>query len=219
MMYAAPTWKAERSAWRAVIQLNLVRHVNLILDTLATHLSKRSPHPSTLGLSSNYLSSPVSPSDNALPPRRGTLPISTTPSESTEDSELHFKDSHRALRLRLTPLRQLEADLRGLLGMPVEETGENASPLTPLTPSQVLPAPAKSKEIAVRSWKGALTGTGPRRPARGGKMSTQARDEEADGVTDVLVVFREDIKALWEDPIIQRMLAKEGMKLAQQPGL
>jgi hypothetical protein len=217
-MYAAQAWKAERSAWRAVIQLNLVRHVNIILDTLATHLSKRSPHPSTLGLSSNYLSSPVSPSDNGLPPRRGTLPISTTPSESTEDSELPFKDSHRALRLRLTPLRRLEADLRGLLGMPVDETDDSASPLTPLTPTQVLPAPAKNKEIAVRSWKGALTGTGPRRPARG-KLSVQDRDEEADGVTDVLVMCREDIRALWEDPIIQRMLVKESIKLEQQPGL
>jgi hypothetical protein len=227
MMYAGPAWKAERASWRSVVQLNLVRSINLILDILAKHLSKRSPHPSTHGLSSAYLPSPVSPSDHALSPlRKSTLQLAATSSEASDDDQLNFTDTHRALRLKLAPLRHIEADLCGLLGIPVSEPTDTSSPLTPQSPGDALPTSSSSpskKEAAVRSWKNALVGGGSGtvrlRNPRGARQHIVSREDEADAASDMLAMCRDDIAALWNDEVIQKMLDRANIHLQHLPGL
>jgi guanine nucleotide-binding protein alpha-1 subunit len=230
MMYASAIWKAERASWRSVVQLNLVRSVNVILDALSKYISTRSPHPSVQGLSSAYLPSPVSPSDHGhggglvTPIRRGTVPFNTQ--EANNEDTLKFTDTHRALRLRLTPLRRVEADLREHLGIPAEEStssSEALSPLTPISANESISSSstsAKSKEGSVRSWKGALSfSSGLRKVSRGGRIGGQTVEEDSSETTDVLVMCREDIKTLWNDPVVQKMLAKEEINLEVAPGL
>ncbi|EIM80220.1 G-alpha-domain-containing protein [Stereum hirsutum FP-91666 SS1] len=67
MQYARTTWLAERSSWRAVIQLNLLRSINNIIDHLSHALSTVPPSPTnttTLPNSSGSGSSPPSPHAN-----------------------------------------------------------------------------------------------------------------------------------------------------------
>jgi hypothetical protein len=232
MMYGSAQWKAERASWRAVVQLNLIHSVNIILDALSKHLSRRSPHPSAQGLASNYLPSPVSPAEQ-LPFRRGGAipfgPIQTQVSASAAPSPADegmpvFNDAHRALRLRLAPLRRVEADLCARLGITTDDPNNAIvfpfGPPSPLSPEASPDSPDRPKEAAVRSWRGALFSSGdvevvrPPRNGRGG-----AAEGESDETTDVLVMCREDIKALWGDAAVQQMLAKEDIKLETAPGL
>jgi hypothetical protein len=230
-MYGVNVWKTERASWRAVVQLNLIHSVNIILDVLSKHLSKRSPHPSAQGLSSNYLPSPVSPAEQ-LPFRRGgAIPfgpapgpgqVSATTSELSPDAPMRFNDTHRALRLRLAPLRRVEADLCARLGIATEDYSSAGAisplaPPSPLSPEASPTASEKSKEIAVRSWKNALFSNSKlARSMRGGRAGVEG---ESDDTTDVLVQCRDDINALWDDSAIQQMLKAEEIDLELKPGL
>lgn len=228
MMYGSAKWKAERASWRSVIQLNLIHSVNIVLDALSKHLSKRSPHPSVQGLSSNYLPSPVSPAEQLPFRRNGAIPFgplqvqvsASSATSPTDDGTPRFDDSHRALRLRLAPLRRVEADLCSRLGITTDDPNTAIvfpfGPPSPLSPDASSITPDRLKEASVRSWKGALfSPAGPFRSMRGGRTT----ESESDDTTDVLVMCREDIKTLWRDAGVQLMLVKEEIKLEAAPGL
>lgn len=72
LTYAPLAWTQEREAWRAVIQLNLVRSVTLILDILSAEMQAQQQQKA------NQLASPSSPytSPTISPP---TSPLSTSP--------------------------------------------------------------------------------------------------------------------------------------------
>ncbi|TFY69511.1 hypothetical protein EVG20_g3146 [Dentipellis fragilis] len=96
MTYAPKAWDEQRTSWRAVIQLNLIRSINIILDVLC---SISPPH--TPNTSSDY-----SRSDD------GHKTNNPSPSPS-----FRLTDRHTLLRLRLGPLRGVEEDLRRGLGV------------------------------------------------------------------------------------------------------
>lgn len=95
LAYAANAWAEERLAWKTVIQLNLIRHVTIILDLLSQEMSTSTSEDS--GSDSDDLSRPSRPSTT-----------STTP--------LRFTERHRLLKLRLAPLRSVQEDLQARLG-------------------------------------------------------------------------------------------------------
>ncbi|KAF8512665.1 guanine nucleotide binding protein, alpha subunit [Hysterangium stoloniferum] len=59
MLHTPQAWAAERISWRAVIQLNLIRSVRIILDTLVESQSPRSPrHSRRLSQGPDFVSPP-----------------------------------------------------------------------------------------------------------------------------------------------------------------
>ncbi|EKM52393.1 uncharacterized protein PHACADRAFT_148998 [Phanerochaete carnosa HHB-10118-sp] len=94
LAYAAQAWAKERLAWKAVIQLNLIRHVVIILDLLTQEMSK--------------VTSEESSSDSDEPSRPSRQATSSPP--------LRLTEKHRLLKLRLAPLRSVREDLQARLG-------------------------------------------------------------------------------------------------------
>ena len=173
LIQAPETWAAERASWRIVIQLNLVRAVNTILDILSTELNSPDPLSASLSRADSFSalsnsparvrtrtrstghahtfsrpgaldissvldigmddppspSSGSSPSSPSSPSVRPTLsldaPLALSPTTSSSPS-LALTPAHSSLYLRLTPLRQVEADLKLLLGAPSEEITEGS---------------------------------------------------------------------------------------------
>ena len=160
-LHFAPTaFKEESLAWRAVIHLNLVCIVNFILDLF----------PST---------SPTQPRDeDGRSSRNG---FNNPDSKAT--------DEIKQLRMRLRPLREVEAILSRRLEMGRSLSGRPSTMSLNSDQSSL-----KSTEIVVRSgsgWKALLKLHGP-----------NGRDQ-MDGMRQIIAACRSDIVALWEDESVQ----------------
>ncbi|KAG7091930.1 hypothetical protein E1B28_008322 [Marasmius oreades] len=94
LMQDAKAFRKERSSWRALIQLNLVRSIHIILDAIA-----RDYYPSSRPLMKDPNSSSTSPS---VSPPSHAMPL---PKETYLDPEL------LELRLRLDPLWKVQEQL------------------------------------------------------------------------------------------------------------
>ncbi|KAH9924391.1 guanine nucleotide binding protein, alpha subunit [Fomitopsis serialis] len=185
LTYAYSQFIEERSAWRAVIHLNLVRSVNTILDVIGRELSRsssqpqsprsssptRSPRPSTTRPStSTTVSVPVSrgPSSTltgATLVSGDTLVPNIDPdaADDLDDDESYWpspsplSDRHRLLQLQLAPLRQVQRDLERSLGAASTEAPEYAGAAAPWERYDA--AGRRPREFFVTSrtgWKTAL---------------------------------------------------------------
>jgi hypothetical protein len=184
MKYAREAWKQERISWRAVIQLNILRSVNTILNAL---------HDEMNGL-------PLADDDDS-----GEMPIDT--------SHLQFSDKHQLLKLRLGPLRRVETDLKRRLGAGAEEDQAPFSPVTmntAFTESEAGKLPKRRpQEFFVRSWRNALEKSdGIPKPT-----SPRHNGDERDESTEVIARCRDDMKALWEDRVVKEVMSKRRLRL------
>lgn len=203
MAYAQKAWIEERASWRSVVQLNLLRSVNFILDILNEELSG----PTTSGSGSDD-----EEEDTAL-----------------MDTQLQFSETHKLLKLRLAPLRRVQTDLERRLGSGAEEP----IPVTSGMPSEAAPfdidnlnVKHRTQEFYVRSstgWKSALD-----KFRQGSRSSTEAdaanrdkerRDREDEETAAIISRCKDDMHALWTDPVIRHMLARRKFRLEDSPGL
>ncbi|KAF8644193.1 hypothetical protein AX16_008633 [Volvariella volvacea WC 439] len=270
MAYARAAWVQERQSWRSVVQLNLLKSVHIILANLQAEMtasatnssagpsgSASSVHsPGTTTPVSNGVSYHVSSSSSSL----------SQESLSQNDSGSALKDKYQLLKLRLTPLRQIEQDLKKRLGAASEEDDgtddysaalvdaasnggddgvengalalaeleaeiEELSPSTPPSKNGSLRRPGRRAqrrtrgggEFGVRGWRDALESLGSAAKAiqqgKGGKKGQKdEEDKTVDEATDVIAGCRDDIKALWTDPVIKAVLNKRRVKLEDSPG-
>jgi len=117
-----------------------------------------------------------------------------------EDREPILTDVHRRLRLRLSPLISIEENLN----------------------KKLFPHPPDPREISVRggtNWKSYLARIAKdkdRKPLRPGSSQGPVLQEEG---TYILVTFKEDIIALWNDPVIYRVLKRRKCNIRDMPGL
>ncbi|KAH9948058.1 G-alpha-domain-containing protein [Amylocystis lapponica] len=228
MTFAPEAWKAERTSWRTVILLNLVRSINTILDVLAEEIVAAGPakRPPT---SLSSLDSPTSPTPSERPHSAadGVSPGRHDP--------LEFSNTHALLKLRLAPLRRVEADLKVVLGAASVEIASNApgpaEPLMVASPFDMAhDGGSRADELCVRShrsWRDALTrprrgnGFGRRnRSGSGGAVGPCARgtpDELAD-TTKVIAGCKDDMVALWNDEVVRAMLRRRRIRLEETPG-
>jgi guanine nucleotide-binding protein subunit alpha len=156
MSYARRAWEEERTSWRTVIHLNLVRSVNRILDAL----------------------------ENAP--------------ETASRVNL--------LRMRLSPLRRVQHDLKTHLGLAEGEEVHAAAG------TGIFRCPA---EVCARSrtgWAAAL-GFAKQRANSPGRRSL------ADEALEVILMSRDDIAALWEDDGVRAALESRDVRLEDQSGL
>jgi guanine nucleotide-binding protein alpha-1 subunit len=222
LKYAPRAWKQERLVWTTVVQLNLIRNVNNILDVVNQELATQH-------------SARADPSGDVAPQAHDL-----------------FSEKHKILKLRLAPLRGVQVDLERKLGSGAFEDQGNhtrgrsqSASVTgpteyPLIDGDLLPR-RLPKEFYIRSnnsWKDRLK-HGLRtngRPSSGGSIHDapgawggNGRDvslsEWAKGNTDleditgVIAGCRDDIKAVWEDEVVQRVLSKKKYRVDESSGL
>ncbi|CAL1708400.1 unnamed protein product [Somion occarium] len=220
LTFAPKAWREERTSWRAVIQFNLVRSVNTILDVLSKEMLSALGGGSTAHLN-------IAQSSSRPPSGSWSMDAldANLDGNFSSDDEQEFTSSHSLLKLRLAPLRSVECDLKTFLGAGSTEVTASTSDISQMvaTPFDIdyrgsAPPSAsltrrRTNEFAVRShaaWKRSLgmhTGSSKTRP------SSPKAGLDLDGATEVIAGCKDDIKMLWHDPLIQELLKRRGVKL------
>jgi guanine nucleotide-binding protein alpha-1 subunit len=143
--------------------------------------------------------------------------------QAADEEPLEFTEKHRLLKLRLTPVREVQKDLERKLGSGAfeEVAGSAHSPLlssaisvyNDSTSELDEPQRRDPHEFYIRSnnsWKERV------RSRAGSRSETFKQREEIAGL---IAGCKEDMKAVWEDPIIQVMLRRRKFRLEDSPGL
>ncbi|KAL0570303.1 hypothetical protein V5O48_011667 [Marasmius crinis-equi] len=188
LMQDAKAFRAERSSWRVLIHLNLVRSIHIIMDAIA-----RSYYPSTRPPMKDPNSSSTSPS--ASPPSHD-VPL---PAENYLDPEL------LELRLRLNPLLQVEEKLARRFMVPDLESHDKAH--------QNFREVAVNSTVA---WKDVFSKLVPRRQSSNDSDYIDWDDPTDPG--RVLHECADDMKRLWRHPVVQELLDKQNLRLEEMAG-
>ncbi|KAI0761029.1 guanine nucleotide binding protein, alpha subunit [Trametes elegans] len=215
--YIISCWKTRPLG--TVIHLNLVRSINSILDVLA-HEMANAPHPSSPATSPFLrpvaVQARLDPPSSALPPPANGADAQSPPTgASQKDAPLRFTNTHTLLKLRLVPLRRVEADLKALIGAgPNRRRGAPGRCAT------------RSDEFYVRShasWRDALRAAVP-----GGRHQPQAGADEGGAqqhaaarladAAEVIASCAEDMRALWADGVVRETLRRRRVRMEQAPG-
>lgn len=152
---------------------------------------------------------------DAVPPPKSQAPSSMRSNSSASAPTGPLTDYHRRIRMRLSPLLSMEGALTQKL-LP-----DNFDP------------ERSSREICVRAnsgWKTMLEratspDARPMLPTKGqSRRPISARPGTSDGrhkddPTVVLAACKDDIVALWHDPIVREVLNKHNIRLEDSPGL
>ncbi|KAF9644851.1 G-alpha-domain-containing protein [Thelephora ganbajun] len=214
LKYAPRAWKQERLVWTTVVQLNLIKNVNSILDVLNHEMAIQT-------------TTKVDSISNIVPA-----------------IDEQFSEKHKILKLRLAPLRGVQTDLERKLGNGRAQSASAVSgTITPTESPPIdddLQIRRLPKEFYIRSnnswkdrFKSGLRNTG--RPRSGGSvhnvLGTWGGDEkdvslaewgkinaELEGITGIIAGCREDIKTLWEDELVQRTLTKRKYRVDESSG-
>lgn len=153
----------ERDSWRAVIQLNLLRSINTILDILQRDMAN-----------SGSPSSPIS---------------SESDSEDDEPRlrmRLHFTENHKLLKLRLAPLRRVQKDLERRLGSGAEEPTPSKDP-TVAAPQEFFVRSSTGWKTTLDKLR-PRSSTGSREDAH----SRELREREAEETTAIIAGCRDE---------------------------
>lgn len=202
MRYANEAWKQERASWRAVIQLNIIRSIITIIDTLEAEM----------------LNDPIFFSDLSIASSEALLrhSIDTTSSDIEATPEQYPSlqtNKYQLLKLRLSPLHSVEADLKRRLGAGTEE----AATYGVLSDNTLWSN--QRREFGVRAWKDALGNLVKHGSGGEGPQSAQKHREILDEATEVVASCRGDMKALWMDEQVRSVLMKRKMRMEDSAGL
>jgi guanine nucleotide-binding protein alpha-1 subunit len=164
-------YERDRAAWRIVVQLNLVRSINLILEILARKLSDK----------------------------------------QQDDASLRLTNAHHLLNLRLSPLKHVEQQLCQRLGASSLEESPSLYPASvDVTSSRG--SNARSGELFVRdhsSWKCV-----PHIQRSGSRIG-----QDEDQIMMVISGCRDDMKALWTDPVSRQLIQNRDLRLQESAEL
>ncbi|KAI0949741.1 hypothetical protein AcW1_009263 [Taiwanofungus camphoratus] len=126
--------------------------------------------------------------------------------KTTSPTQRKPVDSHRWLKMRLAPLRQVEVILNKCLEV-------NASPCSKCTDKEGARNNGRLPEVSVRygsGWRVLVRQEGERPPSR--------LWDDLDDARRILEACREDILSLWADDSVQGLLKEEEITLQDQPG-
>jgi guanine nucleotide-binding protein subunit alpha len=205
LTYARRKWAEERTSWRTVIQLNLVRNVNTILDILERELSDPTAR---------------SNSDFGDDLEITEIPITRT----TNNSSVQLADKYHRLNLRLSPLRKVQKDLEARLGAASSEETSVNGVYDPSLGLNVLAERREryAQEFSINSrngWKSALTRVIPGNSLQSG-AEVYGIDNGAggDSITEAIASSRGNMVALWADPMVQDILSRAPSRIQESPG-
>ncbi|CDO77487.1 hypothetical protein BN946_scf184902.g21 [Trametes cinnabarina] len=203
LAYCRDQWEAERASWRMVIQLNLIRGINYILDLLAEELAG-GPTPALAG-------------DSDISDDDGAGPSAYAPNRA--GSMLHFTGKHRLLKLRLAPLRTVQRDLEMRIGAQAGADPSDVYDLLSSPPgSPVMGASGRRpQEFFVRSATSWKQPAHMRSPSEG--QGARYQDAQVRETADIIAGCAEDMKAIWEDQTVREMLGRKGIRMETTPGL
>jgi guanine nucleotide-binding protein alpha-1 subunit len=220
LTYARRKWTEERASWRTVIQLNLVRNVNNVLDTVAQEMTEpaiRDSFDSTLigDDELDTLDMPPAPTDQRV---RVNIPV-------------QFSETYEHLKARLSSLRIVQKDLEIRLGAASSEEVSSSGAEGTYDPTLGLSTATRRKrrspqEFFINStngWKSALSRVRPHKPSNNpdyypGTVRT-GKDPQGDAITDSIARCREDILALWSNPVVRAILSTGPSRIEDSPGL
>ena len=183
MAYTPNAWAQERASWRAVIQLNLIKSINTIVDALGDELASSQQAPASQAPSSS------SDEGHGSPPEPPAIPADR-------------RSALMKLRMRLTPLRQVEVDLKARLGAGTDElAGAGSADAMMATPfdESAYPTPSRRfhpREVVVRShraWKERERAWKDKDRHSMRPTSPSSAHSGRDSATDVLVGCADDI--------------------------
>lgn len=251
MKYSRAQWKAERLSWRAVIQLNLVRSVLTILDTIQIEMNGTTSTPTFSIVQEFSTHEEDEEEDNSIPCATtsgvGIIANISRRSSLSKDSNSSLRTTlssqHQVLKLRLGPLRGVEADLKKRLGAGSDEEEFDASsslgvgPLGPSSSSSgdgnqgeetrsgnpiIAARKVKRREFGVKRLHEALEKGVHALSSRDSHHGHGTRDSgsyTSDDATDIIASCREDMKALWLDEAVRKVLVKRKVRLEDGAGL
>lgn len=154
--------------------------------------------------------------------------LEISPEDINEEAELEreaHSSSFRELRLRLSPLLQIEESLMKDMGVP-DEFGNASIPRSASPRAQNNPGGDGSQpEYFVRpnsGWKSKLLLTSLRRQATPSETPSVSPGIDVTDRGDpghILVACGQDVKTLWNDTFIQSVLIKRRLRLEDEGGL
>ena len=228
MRYAREAWDDKRASWRAVIQLNIIRSIILIIETLQAEIDGEAVPVTQASNIPN-----LGPSTkNLLTINSGIVPsnldkqsdFSQANALSHSKLSIILNTNHKLLKLRLAPLRRVEADLELRLGeAAAEEQDGLADEYGPLGF-----APKQRREFGVRKLTEALEKVSLRLENGISNSSTEvgnplseknSPEHKVDEPTEVLAGCLDDMKALWNDRAVRVVLKKRRVLSKETAGL
>jgi guanine nucleotide-binding protein alpha-1 subunit len=177
MRYAKKEWDEERDGWKAVIHLNIIQSIATILRALETEMN-------------------------------GEAHAEDEPESSTgapTPSPFAFTDKHKLLFIKLTPLLNVEAELKRRLGTNDQSGSSGLMTATPFdTPDSENVQRKDAADFYVRSWKTVLE------PDVTRASSYRSSSDLALGT---LAGCKEDMKALWKDRVVKDIIKRRRIRL------
>ncbi|KAK7038824.1 hypothetical protein VNI00_010454 [Paramarasmius palmivorus] len=220
MAYARDEWLREKASWRAVIQLNLIRSINTIMETLRAEIEdgfvesepsvttdprSETPTPFVGRQSSEFaLASPVSTKSGSSGSGEGYDPRMIQEEVALRRQDIDNR--YHELRDRFTPLKSAENNLKEILGAGTEEVTSMDMDGNERT------------EIFVRPWKWreVLRSSGPKRRESIENQGQEHRN--AQEATRVIVSCKDAMQSLWQDEGVRLVLVKRNVRLEESAG-
>lgn len=240
LKYAPSTFHAEAEAWRAIIDLNLVRSVTFLLRLLdedstapvagsssgstspavdagapVTRSSRSSVNSKGKGSNNGIgvgFAGPGGEDDDARP---------LSPASGFKLVPLHrLTDDLRRLHMSLSPLRSIEESLARVISpdSPRRNLAGARSSSSSTSSSTALPT-ERAFEVSVRSgsrWKSLFSRNG---GSAAVSRATGKGHQELTNARRVIEACREDIIALWSHPAVRKGLDEQNVALEFQSGL
>ncbi|KAK1229921.1 hypothetical protein PQX77_007020 [Marasmius sp. AFHP31] len=192
MRYDQATWDKEKDGWRTVVHLNLIRSIITIITLIEEELGGDAHLPFDRG------SGDEDEEDDR-----------TAVGSFSDHESINFGDRHHRLMVRLAPLRGAEATLQRILGCGTDYVNRSTLPMaaTPFDTPVHDPAIKRSLgEFAVRCWKDVVH-------PEGREQNVEQCDGELEDAISTITACREDMKALWEDKLVQHAVSRGRVRL------
>lgn len=179
--------------------------MNTILDLLAEEMSSAAE-------------------SSAHPPSAVDSDVTDDETEQTaitrrSDSPLRFTDQHALLKLRLAPLRELQKDLEEYIGASSgEEDVYQASSVDTKATSAGARRRTRGQEAFIRvnnAWKLNVKSFDNSHQ----NTSRRSRESKAREAAEIIAGCAEDMRAVWEDATVQKMLRKRHIMMEAMSGL
>ncbi|PVF93835.1 G-alpha-domain-containing protein [Serendipita vermifera] len=215
--FTPKAFKSQQQSWKALIQLNLVRSVLVICETLTEDPSDYDLDVDSF-LSLDPSSSPgysVREANSLLEASEGTKRYSG-PYPGTADAEMapvpQLTKDHYRLKMRLTPLQHVQTVLIEHLACQFDD------PSLLMAAHQFGMTAEKIPDFVVRSntsLKGFLGKATKGTEAVNEPMRVRLDIQEVDAV---LEACRDDMIALWKDAVVREILHRRDVRLEEGPG-
>jgi len=229
LKYAPRAWKQERLVWTSVVQLNLIRSVNSVLDILNQEMAIQTT--ARAGSTGD-----VPAMDDRFSEKHKILKLRLAPLRGVQ-TDLERKLGSGALEDQ----GKFNNNDRGRAESASAVTGTIFPPDSPPIDGDDLQIQRLPREFYIRSnnsWKdrfiSGLKTVG--RPHSGGSVRNVFGafgghekgvslaewgkvGADLEEVTSIIVGCKEDIKALWEDDLVQRVLSKRRYRVEETSGL